>query len=256
MPIWEFHAFPLLLQPSLVLGPGGTATAVTAVVRNSTISPQQDLLYTRLGGVPAVWPPPYCQAAPQANLGYSQPRPDSLLCYDFSQPGARYAQLVRWRWQVGTPGTPGYRVVLRDSAAPAPLRLGFGAGQVPPVGTPLTLTVTNNLGCTSTQVYYPFGAPLGTRAASGTRALRVFPNPAGAGQPALTVQWPGLRPGQPPVAGEVLNTVGQVVRRVSWPAAAMGGAGAELIVAGLPPGLYVLRLRSGAGSATQRLVLE
>ncbi|RZK88382.1 MAG: T9SS type A sorting domain-containing protein [Hymenobacter sp.] len=57
------------------------------------------------------------------------------------------------------------------------------------------------------------------------------------------------------VDAELLNTLGQVVRRQS---AALPAAGAHFTVptTGLATGVYVLRLQAGASTITKRVVLE
>lgn len=256
VPVWEFQNWPNTNNATLALGPGGTATGVTSATRGISQAGQSDLLYFRLGGLPPVWQPTYCRLPPQALAAYTRPRPDSVLLYELALAGPPLAQLVRWRWQVGQPGQPWYRVVARDTATAGPLRLGYGPGQVPPAGTPVTLTVTNNLGCTDVATLLPFGPLSAAAGRAGAAALLVWPNPAGAGASEVRVQWPGLAAGSGAVAAEVLDALGRVVARAGWPAAALAG-GATLAVDGLPPGLYALRLRTAAGAtATARLVRE
>ncbi|MDQ2771448.1 MAG: T9SS type A sorting domain-containing protein [Bacteroidota bacterium] len=86
--------------------------------------------------------------------------------------------------------------------------------------------------------------PLATVQAAGP-GFSLAPNPA---HDAFTVQLP---PGTTAGPAELLNALGQVVRR---PAAA--GAGFTVETAGLPPGLYTLRLQVGAVFVARRVEVE
>ena len=213
---------------------------------SGNISPPANTFYSphshlRLQLTERPYVPDLCQTPPQALFGYApMPGGDSLRLTNLSSAGPRYAQLLRWRWNFGD----GTRY---DGPAPPPHRYPAGTA----AATAVRLTVTNNLGCTSTTVVYPFA--LATAAQRALQAqLSVFPNPALAG--AATVRLPGLRP-QPAVTGELLNALGQVVRRGSWPAAALVVQGAVLDLAGLAPGIYTLRLRPQEGALVKRVVV-
>jgi len=81
-----------------------------------------------------------------------------------------------------------------------------------------------------------------------TADLTISPNPA---HEAFTVQLPaGLAPGP----AELLNTLGQVVRRPAVGAAA--GAGFAVETRGLPAGVYTLRLWAGGAVRARRVVVE
>jgi hypothetical protein len=75
--------------------------------------------------------------------------------------------------------------------------------------------------------------------------IALYPNPAHA---SFTVQLP---PAFGPAQAELLNALGQVVRR---PAAA--GPSFSVATDGLAPGIYTLRLVSGAGTLARRVVVE
>lgn len=186
--------------------------------------------------------PSLCQTPPQALLGYVRTSGgDSLRFVNLSSAGPPYAQLLRWRWDFGD----GTRY---DGPTPPPHRYAPGSG----AATAVRLTVTNNLGCTSTAVVFPLA--LATAAQRALQAqLSVFPNPAGPVGGA-TVRLPGLRP-QPPVAAELLNALGQAVWRGSWPVAALA-QGAALPVTGAAAGVYTLRLRPQEGTVVKRLVVQ
>ncbi|WP_201982344.1 T9SS type A sorting domain-containing protein [Hymenobacter rubidus] len=193
-------------------------------------------------GVPYV--PAYCRTPPVASAGYAlSPARDTLRLVDFSTAGPGYAQLVRWHWQL-----PGGRVL----EGPAPP--GQRVVPAPPAGTPVRLTVTNNLGCTSTQTLYPWGLPSAAQAAQELAGqLTLYPNPA-SGTATLTLAGTA---GQPAATVQVLDALGRVVRPVQPLVWAAATATAHLNVAGLPPGVYVVRVRvSNAGSFTRKLVVQ
>ena len=75
--------------------------------------------------------------------------------------------------------------------------------------------------------------------------LSLAPNPA---HDAFTVQLPA---GTTPGPAELLNSLGQVVRRPA-------GAGPRFTVetAGLAPGIYTLRMRLGTATVARRVVVE
>ena len=187
--------------------------------------------------------PNLCVTPPVPNAGYAlNTTRDSLRLVDFSSGGPTYAVVSAWHWTFGDGSS-------YDGPVPPPHRYAAGTGATVPV----TLTITNNLGCTATQVLYPFALSTAAQRELAAR-LSVFPNPAGPDAP-ITVQWPGLRPSQPAVTGELLDAVGRVVRRFRLPVAALA-QGTTLALDGLSTGLYVLRLQAQEGTATRRLQLR
>jgi hypothetical protein len=203
-----------------------------------------DVLVTRFAGLPPVYEPDLCATPPVPNTAYVIPpsAPDSLTLYELGDPGPAYAQLLHWRWSLGD-GT----VVAQTQQGP----LRHRYAQVPVAGTPVTVTITNNLGCAASQTLYPWGQPTATQQAQALAAqASVFPNPAGGGQ--VTVRLPGLR-AQAPVAGEALDALGRVVARFALPVRA-GVAEGPVGVSGWPAGVYVLRLHPLEGPLTKRLV--
>jgi hypothetical protein len=199
--------------------------------------------YTNVG-VPYV--PDLCQRPPEAIGFASQPHPDSVLVLEASTAGPRYGQLVRWRWDLGN------GVVRETSQAGQLIRYGFPAGQAPAPGTPVTLTVTNNLGCTHTQVLYPYGLPSASQQAKALAGrVALYPNPTTG--PA-TLELRGLRP-QGPIEVEVVNALGQtVLTRKGQPQ--QGVLREVLDVSQLPVGIYSLRLHAQEGMVVKRLVKE
>ena len=93
--------------------------------------------------------------------------------------------------------------------------------------------------------------PLATAASLLASEVTVYPNPA---QGRFVVLVPAVA-GASQVQAELLNTLGQVVRRQS---AALPAAGATLTVeaAGLAAGVYTLRLTAGASTLAKRVVLH
>ena len=89
-----------------------------------------------------------------------------------------------------------------------------------------------------------------TPALSGS-AFTLAPNPARA---STIVQLPAL-PGTATATLTLLDALGRAVRTttVALPPA---GLRYELSLAGLPPGLYALRVQAGTDRATRRLVVE
>ena len=98
----------------------------------------------------------------------------------------------------------------------------------------------------------PSGAFVPAKAASALTAAQValYPNPAHA---RFAVLMPGV-PGAAAVAAELVNSLGQVVRRQ---AAALPASGATLTVetGELAAGVYTLRLLAGPVTLAKRVVL-
>ncbi|MBF9220555.1 T9SS type A sorting domain-containing protein [Hymenobacter ruricola] len=229
---------------SLDLSAAGEVTITGQVYPPPNTVPANQLLsHLRLQLTERPYVPDLCQTPPQLALGFAPTAGgDSLRFVGLPTPGPRYAQVVRWRWDFGD-GTS------FDGPAPPPHRYAPGQG----AGTAVRLTITNNLGCTASAVAFPFA--LATAAQRALQAgLGVFPNPAPAGGAAVTVQLPGLH-AQPPVAAELCNALGQVVRRDHW-APAQLAQGAPLPLGGLAPGVYALRLRAAEGTLVKRLVVQ
>ena len=92
---------------------------------------------------------------------------------------------------------------------------------------------------------------LATAASLTASEVTLYPNPA---HGRFTVQVPAVAAASA-VQAELLNTLGQVVRRQS---AALPAAGATLTVetAGLASGVYTLRLAAGASTLAKRVVLQ
>ena len=240
-PVWELQRDGSEGTSGFVL-PSGSLTLGSNLDRTRA----SRVALTRYANVGQPYVPDYCRLPPFANLAYARPAPDSLVLDELCLSGPRYAQLVRYRWAWGD-GTTTTRLAPRGGR----VRHRYAAGQVPAPGTAVTLTVTNNLGCTHTAVVYPFGAPSATAQARALAAgASLFPNPATI---AATLAVPGLPPGSAALPGEVLDAVGRVVQRFVAPVRA-GTATALLDLATLPPGVYAVCLHTPLGTVAKRLV--
>ena len=114
---------------------------------------------------------------------------------------------------------------------------GTGASTVYTNGSPLT---------------FAFRGTLAAQTALGAGQLRAFPNPAH--RTAILALPAVLGAAQAEIA--LLNMLGQTVRTQAIPLGAASETRAELDLAGVPPGLYTLRVRAGGQAANQRLVVE
>ena len=127
--------------------------------------------------------------------------------------------------------------------------------------TPLAAGTTYSFSVTATEaaslltgrftLQFSSASPLATAASLVATEVTVYPNPA---HGRFTVLVPAVA-SAPAVQAELLNTLGQVVRRQS---AALPAAGATLTVetAGLAAGVYTLRLTAGASILAKRVVLQ
>ena len=140
------------------------------------------------------------------------------------------------------------------SAVSVPYALPLLLTGLPP-STAITLTVVRyfpngsmNIGprccplATNSLTFSTAAGPLAAQPAAEAGALTLAPNPA-QGRATLTLTLPA------PAVAQVLDALGREVRRQALPARATT---AVLDLAGLPPGLYLVR----AGSGTTRLVLK
>ncbi|MBF9142888.1 FG-GAP-like repeat-containing protein [Hymenobacter properus] len=114
---------------------------------------------------------------------------------------------------------------------------------VPPGATTGLLTVTT-LGGTATGIPFSVGT-LSAGMWAPPADVTLAPNPA---HDAFVVRLPA---GTAVTQGELLNALGQVVRRP-----AVAGTRFTVETAGLGPGVYSLRLSTGAGIVTKRVVID
>jgi hypothetical protein len=231
-PLWEVYFYAG--QQQTALQPDGTLTLagpreVFHPVGGVTFRDQAGEL-TRFAGLGAPYVSASCQRPPTANAGFVlNAARDTLRLLDFSLPGPRFATLERWRWHF--PDGSYY-----DGPTPPPHRFAT----LPPAGAALTLTVTNNLGCSHTQTLYPFGAPTAAQQAKAFAAqASVFHNPAG-GQTTLALA------GLPPRAAATVQ-VRDALGRPQGPARALV-VGAD--------GTAALRLDLAGTAFALKLVLE
>ena len=238
----KFGGLPLPNQ--YLLEANNTLTVADAgdPVRFSTDS---DMLLTRFAGLPTVYQPPLCATPPVPNAAAIIPpaAPDSLHVLDIGSAGGQYAQLQRWRYEWGD-GTTTERLTFGW------VRHHYPGGH-PPAGTPVRVTLTNNLGCASTQDLYPWGGrPTATAAPTLGAGATLHPNPA-TGRAVLTL--PAAPAGVVRVA--VRNALGQVVRQ--YAGAANGDTFTQVLeLAGLAAGVYAVQVRTPAGQFVKRLVVE
>ncbi|MDB5271077.1 MAG: hypothetical protein JWP58_4117 [Hymenobacter sp.] len=107
--------------------------------------------------------------------------------------------------------------------------------------------ITANQGASSVGVLLNTGTytPLATVRPAAAADVTLAPNPA---HDAFTVQLPA---GLLPTSAELLNALGQVVRRP-----AVGAGSFTVATSGLAPGIYTLRLRAGGAALARRVVVE
>ena len=243
---WQ-HAYPGwdTRLAALVPRPDGSAwvagSAATGPLNRSGGNTRFASYTAYLGNVGLPYEADLCIRPPVAYFAALAATPAQVQVLESSTPGPRYGVLVAWRWAWGD-GTfsTGQNPGPHTYAAP------------PRPGTAVTLTVTNNLGCTSTSTAYPFGPLSAAQASQGlSAALGVFPNPTAG---AVRVELGGLGP-QGPARLCLFNALGQVLRQQPVPVAG-GRATATLDVGALPTGVYLLRLTTQEGTATRRLVRE
>ncbi|WP_165370531.1 FG-GAP-like repeat-containing protein [Hymenobacter persicinus] len=100
-------------------------------------------------------------------------------------------------------------------------------------------------------------APAPTAASAGQAAspLAVYPNPAAATAP-VYVSLPTAATGGAAAQFTLLNALGQTVATQRLSGSADGGFTATLPTAGLPAGIYLVRLQAGSALLSRRLVLQ
>ncbi|WP_210514644.1 hypothetical protein [Hymenobacter terricola] len=246
-PVWETYFAGA--QQQTALQADGTLTLAGQRLIPHTVGgvTSQDPagLLTRFANAGTPYAPAYCAHPPLPSFGFAlSPARDTLRLVDFSAPGPRFAQLLRWRWHFPDGA-------FFEGPSPPPHR--FATPPAP--GSPLTLTVTNNLGCSATLTLYPFGAPTAAQQARALAALAsVFPNPAAGGTATLALA------GLPPRAlatAQVRDALGRAVGQARpVPVGADGTGAARLDLAGCPPGLYVVFVQVGTTAFTRKLVLQ
>ena len=247
-PLWETYFYGASQQTSLqadgILTLAGTQP-VMHMVGGVTTQDQAGLL-TRFANLGAPLVLNYCQHPPQPNAGFLlNPARDTLRLVELSTAGPRFATLERWRWHY--PDGAFY-----EGRTPPPHR--FAAP--PAAGAAVTLTVTNNLGCSATQTLYPFGLPSAAqRARAFAAGASVFPSPA-SGAGGATLALAGLPP-RAPLTVQVLDALGRAVGPVrAGTVAADGTAALRLPAAGLAPGLYAVRVEVAGTAFAKKLLVQ
>ena len=147
------------------------------------------------------------------------------------------------RGQAGGTFARSVTYVVGVNTTPADVALGDfnGDGRLDIVTVLYTFTA-NNVG-----VFFNTGTYLAAAPALTAAAVSLYPNPAHDG---FAVQLPAAW-GAAPVQAELLNALGQVVRRLR-----LAGSPARVETSGLAPGLYTLRLLAGGTALARRVVVE
>lgn len=229
---------------SALVSSADSTAYITGLVTATATSTVAEDLFARIGNVGAPYVAPLCRVPPQAVLGYAPTAGgDSLRFLSLSTAGPRYAALALWHWDFGD-GTS------FDGPSPPPHRYA----PAPPAGTPVRLTVTNNLGCSSTQTVYPFGAPTASQQARAFAAgASVFPNPAAGGLATLTLA--GL-PARARATVQVRDALGRAVGAMHTVALAADGTGAaRLDLAGQPAGMYAVQVQVAGTRFVKKLAV-
>ena len=150
-------------------------------------------------------------------------------------PGGQWLQAAR----AGGPGSDGARRAMVDAADNIIVTGSCGSPAV--FGS---TTISNSSAYNTVFVARLVATPLATRAAAPTEAFSLAPNPTAA---AVRLTWPEASAAARPV--RLLDALGREMRQQELPARATG---ATLDVAGLVPGLYLVR----CGGTTKRLQVE
>jgi hypothetical protein len=221
-------------------------TGVLSGVRSYIASPNDvsDFYLARVRNLPEPYIQDYCLTPPQARA-YWQASNGVLAFLDSSQAGPARAAVVKWEWDFGD----GQSETLYDSMAtytwairPKPVHTYTAAWQN--AATTGTLTVTNNLGCSSTVVFKPFD-PLGRAAAKEELAVKLYPNPA---TDLVKVE---LAAEQGAVQLNVKDILGREVLQQVLPA-----GGGTVNTSGWSRGLYFYQVLSRSESKSGKLVIR
>ena len=247
--VWELSLETYAAVQQTMLQANGTLTlagqrTIAHTVNGFTTQDRAGLL-TRFANLGAPLVLDYCQPPPVPNAGFLlNPARDTLRLVELSTAGPRFATLERWRWHY--PDGAFY-----EGRTPPPHR--FAAPPAP--GSAVTLTVTNNLGCSSTQTLYPFGSPSAAqRARAFAAGASLFPNPA-SGAGGATLALAGLPP-RAPLTVQVLDALGRAAGPPRTAAAGADGTAAlRLPTAGLAPGLYAVRVQVAGTAFALKLVV-
>jgi hypothetical protein len=255
LPIWEIYTLNLDANTlggfaqQTALQANGTFTLAGQRMNPHTVSGVTSRdpagLLTHFANVGAPLVLDYCRHPPQPNAGFAlNPARDTLTLVDLSAGGPRFAALERWRWHY--PDGAFY-----EGQYPPPHRFATP----PAAGTPVRLTVTNNLGCSSTQMLYPWGLPSAAQQARAFAAgSSLFPTPAVGGQ--VTLALAGLPP-RSVASVQVTDALGRAVGPVHAAAVAADGTGAlRLDLAGQPAGVYAVRVRVAGTAFAKKLILD
>ena len=206
-----------------------------------------DNYLVKLTNLPLPYRPTYCATPPTAGFSWSwNAATQTLHLTDTSRTHLPYDVLSRWRFSFGD----GTDTTLYDpnglyNSPPPQLQHYYGQTAQQLFGTPVTLTVTNNLFCTDTFTVYPWGKPLGTAALQPHLQVKLHPNPA-TGSTMLEfsqlLSQAELR---------LFHPDGRLLQRQQ-----VSGRSARLELQALPPGLYLWQLHSKQGVQTGKVVRQ
>ena len=116
-----------------------------------------------------------------------------------------------------------------------------------------SVEVVNQFGCKSTgsiHVIFSFDVCVGIDELNGSGHLRVYPNPA---RDKVNIEISGI---SGIVTGELLTTMGTVVRKFTMSESASRNSSVNLDLFELPKGIYLVRLNNPSFTHVQKLVVE
>jgi hypothetical protein len=208
-----------------------------------------DFYLARVRNLPEPYLMDYCGTPPQARA-YWQATGGVLAFRDSSAAGPARAAVVKWEWDYGD----GQSETLYDSTATytwatRPKPTHTYASQWQNSATTGTLTVTNNLGCTSTVSFRPFD-PLGRAEAIERVSTHVYPNPF---RNETTIEYGNLQKGQSAVLVVRESVTGREVQRQT-----LNGVNGKVVLqmGHLSSGLYFYQLAvDGNVAATGKMML-
>jgi hypothetical protein len=228
---------------------GGTAMLTGAFGYSAPPVSVGDFYLARVRNLPEPYIRDYCVTPPQARV-YWQATGGVLAFRDSSTAGPARAAVVKWEWDFGD----GQSETLYDTTATytwaaRPRPVHTYSSQWQNAATTGTLTVTNNLGCTSTVTFRPFD-PLGRAEAIERVSTHVYPNPF---RNETTIEYGNLQKGQSAVLVVRESVTGREVQRQT-----LNGVNGKVVLqmGHLSSGLYFYQLAvDGNVAATGKMML-
>ena len=197
-------------------------------------SGSEGIYAVQLSGLPTPYLPNYCITPPTADFSYHFSN-DTLYLTDSSRTHLPYDVISRWEWDFG--GWTSHKEGQLHS-------IYFPPGQQT-LGNYIRLIVTNNLFCTDTLTYYPWGQPpTATQEHVKSLEVKLYPNPA---KDQVTI---ALSPAAEKEALlQLYNSSGQVVRLQT-----LQPGQNQLSLHELPQGLYLWHIYLNGQHQTGKLV--